>query len=300
MTTSTLTASATLVTNMETSAVSGATSTPRAFSPSELANLKETFAEEGYLVFRSVVSKDKLSQLRTSLVDAYERAQQAGGIFAGGGGGQLAGHLNSFPGEESRFTYEAIQESGLLDLIKALSPQVARAPNVGCNLNLPNSMAQHYHADTNYFVEHFMVANIAVVDTDLANGAIDIVPGTHKKFYKYWRFALERPYRNAKRIPMEQGDVLLRSSNLWHRGMPNFTTAPRPMVALTWEDGGSTRPDPFRANDGKITFHPNWFRPSVLGRLRERTYAAVPLSYSAYRFARSLIGNKGHSRKVGR
>ncbi len=128
---------------------------------------------------------------------------------------------NSFPGEESRPAYEALREYGVLDLIREISPTSVREPYVGCNLNLPGSVAQHYHADSNYFTEDFMVANVAVVDTDLRNGAIDVVPKTHKKYYKYWRFAVERPYRFAKRIPMQQGDVLVRTSNLWHRGMPN-------------------------------------------------------------------------------
>jgi hypothetical protein len=68
------------------------------------------------------------------------------------------------------------------------------------------------------------------------------------------------------------------------------------MLALTWEDGGSVHEDPFRVEQGKITFRPNWFRPNMLGRLRERTFIAAPITYNAYRFVRSLVGNKGYSR----
>jgi hypothetical protein len=139
-----------------------------------------------------------------------------------------------------------------------------------------------------------MICNIAVVDTVIANGAIDVIPGTHKKFYPFWRFAVERPYRHARRLPMTQGDVLLRTSNLWHRGMPNQTAIARPMMALTWEDGGSTVKDSFAVEGGKITFRPNWYRPNALGRLRERTFIAAPITYSAYRFVRSLVGTKGY------
>lgn len=264
------------------------------FASDELARLAFSFAEDGYLVFRGVVSMERLSRLRARILEEYERARRSGSIFAGGG--QLTGHLNCYPGEESRFVYETLEESGIVDVIKTLSPKVVRRPNVGCNLNLPNSIVQHYHADSNYFVEDFMIANVAVVDTDIANGAIEVAPGTHKKFYQYWRFALEMPYRRSKRIPMKQGDVFVRTSNLWHRGMPNRTVAARPMLAFTWEDGGSHREDPFRVDGGGIAFHPNWYRPNFLGRLRERTYVTVPLSYAAYRFARSLAGNKGYAR----
>jgi hypothetical protein len=140
-----------------------------------------------------------------------------------------------------------------------------------------------------------LIANVAVVDTDLVNGAIDLIPKTHKKFYKYWRFAVERPYRQSSRISMSQGDVLIRSSNLWHRGMPNRSAVPRPMIAMTFGDRNRPKhPEPFGVNGGKILFYENWYQPTRLGRLRERAYIAAPFTYSAYRFVRSLIGNKGY------
>ncbi len=261
------------------------------YAGDELERIQNSFAADGYVVLRNVISKQKLSSLGARVIDEYTRLRATGAMFAGGG--SISGHLNSFPGEESRFIYDSLEQQGILALIKTLFPgKVVRLPNVGCNLNLPNSAEQHYHMDSNYFTEPFIICNIAVVDTDLANGAIDVIPGTQKKFYKFWRFAVERPYRHAIRIPMKQGDILLRTSNLWHRGMPNRTATPRPMVAFTWEDGGSLVEEPFRVDGGKITFRPNWFTPTAVGRLRERTFVAAPITYSTYRFVRSLFGNK--------
>jgi ectoine hydroxylase-related dioxygenase (phytanoyl-CoA dioxygenase family) len=260
----------------------------------DLDALKRAFAEEGYFVVRNVVSPERLAQLRGRILEEFERAKQAGRLFAGGG--TISGHLNCFPGEESRFAYDALQERGIIDLIKTIFPKAVRLPNVGCNLNLPHSVAQHYHVDRN-FLDDFVIANVAVVDTDLENGAIDLVPGTQKKFYKFWRFAIERPHRASTRIPMKQGDVLVRTSNVWHRGMPNRTAVARPMLAFTWEDGGSTREDPFKVEDGKIVFRQNWYRPNFVGRLRERTFVAAPITYSAYRFVGSLFGTKGYDRQ---
>jgi hypothetical protein len=254
----------------------------------------QALAEDGYVVFRDVVSRERLSRLAKSILDEFERAKSSGQLFSGGG--LFSGHLNCFPGEESRFAYEALQEHGIVDLIKAVFPKAQRPPNVGCNLNLPKSVAQHYHVDRN-FTDNFMIANVAVVDTDLTNGATDMVPGTQKKFYKYWRFVVENPTRASRRVPMQQGDVLVRNSNVWHRGMPNHTNIARPMLAFTWEDGGSRHDDPFKVDDGKIMFRQNWFRPNVLGRLRERTYVTAPITYSAYRFVSSLFdGTKGYDR----
>jgi ectoine hydroxylase-related dioxygenase (phytanoyl-CoA dioxygenase family) len=257
----------------------------------DVEKLKAAFAEDGYLIFRDVVSKEQLSALRGRIADEFDRSRQSGRLFSGGG--LISGHLNCFPGEGSRFAYEALEKHGIIDLIKVIFPKAARMPNVGCNFNLPGSVTQHYHADRN-FLDDFLIANVAVVDTDLANGAIDVIPGTHKKFYKFWRFAVERTARGSVRIPMKQGDVLVRTSNVWHRGMPNRTATARPMIAFTWEDGGSTREDPFKVEDGKIVFRQNWYKPTALGRLRERTFVTAPITYSAYRFVGSLFGTKGY------
>jgi hypothetical protein len=261
----------------------------QAFLAHDLERFHRSFAEDGYVVFKGVVSKERLAHLNTRIHSEFARAIESGTLFSGGG--LVSGHLNCFPGEESRFIYDELHERGIIDFIKAIDARAVRLPNVGCNFNLPKSAAQHIHMDRT-FTKNFMIANIAVVDAEIANGAIELVPGTHKKFYKYWQFFMEGPARI--RLPMQQGDVLVRVSNLWHRGMPNLTSVPRPMVALSWEDGGSLEPDPFQVNGGEIKFRPNWFRPSNLGRLRERTYVAAPFTYSAYRIVDSLLTNKGY------
>lgn len=260
------------------------------FSKTDLEKFSQTFEEQGYLIFKSVVPRDALSELKTRIFEEFEESKRTGRLFAGGG--TISGHLNCFPGEGSRFTLGALQDRGVVEVIRQLyqKPMALRA---SCNLNLPESVAQHYHMD-GIFTEDFMIANVAVVDTDLVNGAIDVLPGTHRRFFEFWRYALERRYRLTTRLPLEQGDVLVRTSRLWHRGMPNKSASPRPMVALTFGEKVAPKGDPFQINDGKITFDPNWFTPSRLGRLRERTFVTAPITYSAYRLARSLVGKKGY------
>jgi ectoine hydroxylase-related dioxygenase (phytanoyl-CoA dioxygenase family) len=256
-----------------------------------LDQARASFAENGYVVLPGLVPAAPLAELHAALLAAYEQARADGRLFQGGG--LMAGHLNCFPGEAARWVYRVLEERGVIDLVRELSPKVARLPNVGCNFNLPGSAVQHYHTDSD-FTKDFMIVNVAAVDTDIQNGATDVVPGTHRRFYKYWRFALENPARGAVRVPLRRGDVLVRSSVTWHRGMPNRSPAPRPMLAFTWEDGGSAHADPFALEGGRIAFRPNWFRPTPLGRLRERVFLAAPITYGAYRFVRSLVGNKGY------
>lgn len=253
---------------------------------------KKDFREKGYAVFKNVVSRDRLTTLHKTLSAEFDRAKQEGRLLQGGG--TISGHLNCSPGVAAEFAYQELEKAGIIAFVREMFPKATGMPNVGCNFNLPHSVAQHFHADRN-FMDNFVITNVAVVDTVIANGAMEIAPATHQKFYKFWRFAVERPHRDSLRLEMQQGDVVVRDSNVWHRGMPNHTAAPRPMLAFTWEDGGSKHADPFRVDEGKVVFRQNWFRPSPLGRLRERVFVSAPVSYSAYRFVTSLFdGTKGY------
>ena len=257
----------------------------------DIDELLEQIETEGYAVLRGVVSKDKLEDLHSFILDEYARARDAGELFEGGG--TLTGHLNCYPGERARFVYDEIRDHGIVELARRRDPVAAELPRATMNFNLPGSVAQHYHMDGVY-TGAFLICNVAVVDTDVRNGAIDVLPGTNREFYKFWRYALERKYKLSTRVPLEQGDVVLRLSTMWHRGTPNRSDEPRPMAAITFGEYGVEAEDPFRKHDGRVVFYPNWFRTSRVGQLRERTYKAAPITYSTYRFVRSLYGDKGY------
>lgn len=258
-------------------------------SPSAIDDLRAELDERGYVVIRDVVSKSALAALRDELVAAYDASEK----FAGGG--SYTGHLNCFPGKNASFTYDDIAAAGIVDLVRSAKGDAADHPRATLNFNLPGSVAQHYHMDGLY-VEDFLVVNIAVVDTTLANGAIDVLPGTNKRFYKFWQYAMQRCYKGTTRLEMQAGDVLVRKSTLWHRGMPNTTTVPRPLMSITFGESSAPAGDPFMENDGNIRFYPNWYSTSKLSQARERLFIKAPLLYSTYRFAKSLTGNRGYDK----
>jgi hypothetical protein len=250
----------------------------------QFQDLSSTFARNGYITLPNLVSKTRLADLAAKLRGEFQRARAAGELFAGGG--MISGHLNCFPGAESRFVYEELEEQGVFDLVRKLSPAAVRMPNVGCNLNLPNSSAQNAHVD-GYAATPFIIVNVAPIDTDAANGATEVTPGTHLRDYKYWQYALSGT--RAARLKMNAGDVAIRLSTTWHRGMPNKTNAVRPMLAFTWENGGSELADPYTAHGGKITFLANRYAQNTVGRLRERAFASMPALGTSYLFVRSIF-----------
>jgi hypothetical protein len=250
----------------------------------QMQDLSSAFAREGYVTLPSVVSKSRLEALTDELRGEYERARASGELFSGGG--MISGHLNCFPGARSRFVHDELEQYGVFDLVRNLSPSATGMPNIGCNLNLPNSSAQNPHAD-GYAAAPFLIVNVAPIDTDLKNGAMEVTPGTHLRDYKYWQYAFSG--KPAIRMCMRAGDVIVRSSMLWHRGMPNGSNAIRPMLNFTWENGGSDLADPYTAHEGKITLLPNRYAQNFGGRLRERAFASLPALGKGYLFVRSVV-----------
>jgi hypothetical protein len=250
----------------------------------QINDLSSAFAREGYIRLPNVVSKPRLAALTGELRAEYARSRANGELFSGGG--TINGHLNCFPGAQSRFVYDELEQYGVFDFVRSLSPSATRMPNIGCNLNLPGSSAQNPHAD-GYAASAFLIVNVAPIDTDLENGAMEVTPGTHLREYKYWQYALSG--QPAVRMCMSAGDVIVRSSMLWHRGMPNKSNAVRPMLAFTWENGGSDLADPYTAFGGRITLLPNRYAQNLSGRLRERAFTSVPSLGRGYLFVRSFV-----------
>jgi len=246
--------------------------------------LRRSFDENGYLTFPGVIDAGKLATLTNELLMAYNRERDSGRLFDGGG--RVSGHLNCFPGNGSRFVYETLKQRGIFDVVRALSPTPLRAPNVGCNFNLPGSYEQNDHVDGDPS-RPFFVVNVAPVDTDLGNGAMEVLAKTHLRTLPYWKLLLEYPER--RRVCLKQGDVLIRVSTLWHRGMPNKSNRARPMLAFTWEDGGSTLDDPYRLYEGAIKFLPNRYGTDWASRIRERAFSVSPRVGTAYLALRSLF-----------
>ena len=121
----------------------------------------------------------------------------------------------------------------------------------GGNTALPSDRRQPVHADVGHLwpVDVLegphpaaqLVVNVLTVDVSPENGATEIWPGSHRELgvgvgddIEISAQAVEA--RRAVCPPIQptfrRGSILIRDIRLWHAGMPNRTTAPRPMIAM--------------------------------------------------------------------
>jgi ectoine hydroxylase-related dioxygenase (phytanoyl-CoA dioxygenase family) len=118
------------------------------------------------------------------------------------------------------------------------------------NTALPGDFKQPVHADMaqlwpNLTVApppHALIVNVPVVDMSAENGSTEIWPGTHldtRVIVQTGEIEVPDSWAEARRaeVPplqptVRSGSILIRDGRLWHRGMPNHTAAPRPMIAM--------------------------------------------------------------------
>jgi len=128
------------------------------------------------------------------------------------------------------------------------------------NTNMPGSVRQPVHADQCHLWYHqeqahppcALVVNVPIVDMTVHTGSIELWPGSHQDTTIGPDDKIRIPRENVlarqdefgpfqPEIPA--GSVLIRDMRLWHRGMPNHSEKPRPMIAMihTCEWYGSSR-----------------------------------------------------------
>ena len=261
----------------------------KVLSSRDIAELRRGLDEDGYAVLRGVVSKDRVAEFNDAILAEYERAEKFDG------GGSYSGHLNCFPGEQSRFFYDEIAASGLVDEIHALRPSSTNAVRATLNFNLPKQRGPA--------LPHRRPVHRGVRDlqrrrcrhrsrqrrdrrspwhTSAVHQVLAVRAAAH--------VSLDHPPAAADAATCSSASPLCGIAACRTRA-----TTPRAMMSLTFGESCAPEGDPFLVHDGKMFFYPNWFNTSRLGRLRERVFVAAPLTYSAYRFVKSLRGNKGYS-----
>jgi len=261
------------------------TTTPSALDDAVFDAARQQWADKGYAIIEGCLPPECCEALAGEILAEYEQFAKA---RPDGIGGRVSGHLNCFPGSGVRTLVQAAERAGITRFVSELHGAALELEHVGCNCNLPGSHYQTFHIDSAWS-KPCMIVNVILVETNFTNGAIELVAGVEQGRLPYWKFVTSRLSRRGVRHPMKPGDVLIRSSRIWHRGAPNYSNKVRPMLALTYwpprERPNSIDYDQF---GGNITFLANRFGTNLLGRTKEHIEAYLPWVSSTLSFVGSL------------
>ncbi|MCY4095495.1 MAG: phytanoyl-CoA dioxygenase family protein [Gammaproteobacteria bacterium] len=205
----------------------------------------------GFVIVEEAVASEPLKVLRERMDrDTEELLTYCESI---GGNPRELGHLQQGPPVSKDYVFADIAMNRFVNRIcNRLYEHRPRLTFYNGNTNCPGSTTQRLHMDGRHAtLEPDPVSPISSVVVDIppgpmnkGNGAIEIWPGSHlvrppeggpsvPAELEAHRRAIEGPIQAETRV----GDVLIRDTRLWHRGVPNQSSRPRHMIALIVSDG---------------------------------------------------------------
>jgi ectoine hydroxylase-related dioxygenase (phytanoyl-CoA dioxygenase family) len=207
------------------------------------------FHTNGYLIIEDAINPEHISILRDVMLDDVAKIlarPDAPFNFN-------KGNIQQAPPPYDPYLFDDILfNDKVIDIATAiLGPKVKNSFYSG-NTALPGDHRQPVHTDVPhtvaggpYIPTSIIVVNIPVVDMNACNGAIQLWPTTHRDTtYGGDTDGIIKPHDLARfqdsyppfQPNVKAGTILMRDMRLWHAGMPNPSSKPRPMIAMMlWE-----------------------------------------------------------------
>ena len=147
---------------------------------------------------------------------------------------------------------EIFEDRDLLAIVERVAGPEPVLCQLATDTPLKGSDYQAWHADTpalfpewkNNDTPSFQIAvNFALCDVGDANGPFETTFGTHRMNKDEAMAGLASGAIAQHRLPMAMGDVMIRDVRAIHRGTPNTTDQPRPMVVLGYSRRWLHRPE---------------------------------------------------------
>lgn len=254
-----------------------------------LAQALNAIREDGYVVLADVIDHAHLDLLRERMdVDSQKliAAQKWGGA------GQIAGHLQQGPPPFAPYIFRDIVANPFaIQVTRALLGDGVYNRFYNGNANTPGSGTQPLHPDGPHLwpgmkVTHptaAVVVNVALMDVTEENGSTELWPGTHQ-IPTVGRVDEKAEAQRREVVPpvranTRKGSLLIRDIRLWHRGVPNYSSVVRHMIAMIHNVAWLQRGAPLLFNTGCEDAFPD------CGLDHHAEFTDQPLEYLFTRFA---------------
>jgi len=250
----------------------------------------------GYTTLEACIDPKLTENTVQELIAEYESARP----MPWRGGGQWFGHLSYVPSPTHPLVKEVACNSRIKGVLDQALGKDYKIVGFGGNANLPGSRYQPAHMD-GWLGTDFLVVNIPLGKVTEENGSTEVWPRTHKEKLTVSQF--NGVPRESVRLNASPGDIIIRYSNLWHRGTPNKSPGVRMMLAilvspvygklppitLTKEEqseisGFGLSVNATTGSESKNGFGPSYFTSSLKGNILELIWMYAPAVFTAIRY----------------
>ena len=240
--------------------------------PEHLNAAIKALQEDGFVVLNDVVDRSHLEMLQDRMLEDVQMILKRDDAPFNFNTGNVQQQPPPFPPYLFR---DVLLNDMVIAVTKAmLGPGVKNSYYSG-NTSLPGGQQQPVHPDVGQLWPNLktatpafgFVVNVPVVDMSPQNGSTQLWPGTHldttisveQGDIKVPEEVLSKRQEIAPPIQpsIRCGGVLIRDIRLWHRGMPNLTDSPRPMIAMIHWIGwwNNDEPVPFPKGTEEFFLH---------------------------------------------
>jgi hypothetical protein len=220
------------------------------YNEPELQHFIEQLLMDGFCILRNHFDSNKLQAWREAFLKLMEE-RLGNGTASARGPNRYYISLPFTPPFADAAIYE---DPDILFILERAAQGEIVMPELATDTPLKGSDYQVIHRD---HVQHspnlpdlslatpFQFAvNFPLVDVTAENGPFEIIPGTHLLSDEEARQQIQSGESEQKLIPlmMSVGDVMIRDVRALHRGTPNRTDTPRPMVVVGYNRVEHLRP----------------------------------------------------------
>ncbi len=217
-------------------------------TPSDIDTLAAAFERDGFVIMRQHFDRERLAAWRRAFQPLLDDHLAREGHKQNRG---AARYYVSLPWAAPFDDARIFEDPDILAVVE----RVAGSDPVMCQLAtdtpLRGSDYQEIHRDTPpLFPEigfeppsYQLAVNFPLIDVTPAHGPVEIAPGTHRLPRAEGVAMIERGEVRLQSFPMALGDVMIRDVRGLHRGTPNTTDEPRPMVVIGYSRRWYFRPE---------------------------------------------------------
>ncbi len=218
------------------------------YASGEIDDFVADFERDGFVILREHFDRERLRAWREAfqpLLDAH-LAREAANPNRG-----AHRHYVTLPFAAPFDDPHFFEDADVLAIVE----RVAGADPVMCQLATDTPMRgsdyQDIHRDTPpLFPEqeaetpsYQLAVNFPLIDVTAAHGPVEIAPGTHRLPRADGVAMVEAGLVPLQSYPMALGDLMIRDVRGLHRGTPNATDEPRPMVVIGYNRRWLFRPE---------------------------------------------------------
>lgn len=218
------------------------------YSQAEIETLAQEVLDNGFCVLPQHFSPETMNVWREEFAPLLARHIEREGDKQNRGPARF---YVTLPFVEPFADPRIFEDEDVLALVRLLVGEDAVMCQLATDTPLQGSDYQDVHRDapplfpeTGQETPPFQLAvNFPLVEVTKENGPFEIAPGTHRLSKEEGLRRLEAGEIQLKPLPMRLGDVMIRDVRGLHRGTPNCTQTPRPMVVIGYSRRWLFRPE---------------------------------------------------------